>query len=87
MATLTIKDLTASKELDGKAMAAVAGGTSALPLLILDYTSVSTSFPVDNRSLQIGAQSNAVGSFNFGHVGQSNSQSQTSLQFGNALIA
>ena len=64
MTTLMIKDLTASKELDSKAMAAVAGGTSALPLLILDYTSVSTSFPVDNRSLQIGAQSNSTGSFN-----------------------
>jgi len=87
MTTLMIKDLTASKELDSKAMAAVAGGTSALPLLILDYTSVSTSFPVDNRSLQIGAQSNSTGSFNFGHVDQSNGLSQTSLQLGNALIA
>jgi len=89
MTTLMIKDLTASKELDSKAMAAVAGGTNntALPLLILDYTSVSTSFPVDNRSLQIGAQSNATGPFNFGHVDQSNSLSQTSLQLGNALIA
>jgi len=87
MATLMIKDLTASKELDGKAMAAVAGGTSALPLLILDYTSVSTSFPVHNHSGQFGYQANAVGPFNFGVVDQNNSQSQTSLQLGNALIA
>jgi hypothetical protein len=85
-----IKDLSASKDLDGKAMAAVAGGTtedSLLPLLILDYTSVSTSFPVHNRSAQVGYQANTVGSFNFGVVGQDNSQSQTSLQLGNVLTA
>jgi hypothetical protein len=91
MTTLTIKDLSASKELDGKAMAAVAGGTlverSPLPLLILDYTSVSTEFPVHNHSAQIGYQANEVGSFNFGGVDQSNSQSQTSLQLGNGLFA
>ena len=90
MATLMIKDLSAGKGLDGKAMATVAGGTTLeharLSLLILDYTSVSTSFPVGNRSAQIGVQSNDVGAFNFGRVGQSNSQGQTSLQFGNALI-
>jgi hypothetical protein len=35
MKTLMIKDLTASTELDGKAMAAVAGGTSYFPHLPL----------------------------------------------------
>ena len=90
MATLMIKDLSASKELDGKAMAAVAGGTlerAALPLLILDYTSVATSFPVDNHSAQIGVQANAVGPFNFGVVDQHNSSTQESNQFGNILLA
>lgn len=88
MTTLTIKDLSASEELDREAMTAVAGGTaeSILPL-VLSYTSVSTSFPVSNHSGQFGYQANAVGPFNFGVVDQSNSQSQTSLQLGNALIA
>jgi len=87
MATLMIKDLTASKELDGKAMAAVAGGTSSLLPIFLSYTSVATSFPVDNRSAQIGVQSNSVGAFNFGVVDQNNSSTQASVQLGNLLTA
>jgi hypothetical protein len=87
MATLMIKDLTASKELDGKAMAAVAGGTSSILPIFLAYTSVATSFPVENRSAQIGVQSNSVGAFNFGVVGQSNSSTQVSGQLGNLLTA
>ena len=87
MATLMIKDLTASKELDGKAMAAVAGGTASLLPIFLSYTSVATSFPVENRSAQIGVQSNSVGAFNFGVVGQSNSSTQVSGQLGNLLTA
>jgi hypothetical protein len=87
MTTLMIKDLTASKELDGKAMAAVAGGTASILPIFLGYTSVATSFPVHNHSAQVGYQANAVGPFNFGVVEQDNSQSQTSLQLGNALIA
>lgn len=89
MAILTIKDLSASKALDGKAMAAVAGGIreAALPLLLLDVTSVSTSFPVHNRSLQGSAQANAVGPFNFGVVDQHNSSAQESIQLGNLLLA
>ena len=88
MATLTIKDLSANKELDGKAMAAVAGGTSSvLPLLLVDVTKVSTSFPVRNRSLQGSAQANATGPFNFGVVDQHNSSEQKSIQLGNLLLA
>ena len=87
MATLMIKDLTASKELDGKAMAAVAGGTSSLLPIFLSYTSVATSFPVANHSAQVGVQSNSVGAFNFGVVGQSNSSTQVSGQLGNLLTA
>ena len=87
MATLMIKDLTASKELDGKAMAAVAGGTSSILPIFLAYTSVATSFPVANHSAQIGVQSNSVGAFNFGVVGQSNSSTQVSGQLGNLLTA
>lgn len=86
MATLMIKDLSASKELDGKAMAAVAGGNSILPI-VLGYTSVATRFPVRNSSAQIGVQSNSVGAFNFGVVHQSNDQTQTSEQLGNLLGA
>lgn len=88
MATLKMKDLSASKELDSKAMAAVAGGSGAsvLPLLV-SFTSVATSFPVDNRSAQVGIQSNEVGAFNFGVVGQSNNQAQVSAQLGNLLTA
>ena len=91
MATLTIKDLTASKELDGKAMAAVAGGSreshgSPLLLALLDVTSVSTSFPVDNWAVNESAQANAVGSFNFGAVDQSNNAYQGISQVGNVLI-
>ena len=91
MATLMIKDLTASKELDGKAMAAVAGGSleghgSPLSLLLLDITSVSTSFPVDNHAVNASAQANAVGSFNFGAVAQSNDAYQGISQVGNVLI-
>jgi hypothetical protein len=87
MATLTIKDLTASKELDGKAMAAVAGGNSELAALILSYTSVATSFPVYNDAANVGVQSNSVGSFNFGVVEQSNNQGQYIDQIGNLLGA
>jgi hypothetical protein len=90
MATLTIKDLTASKELDGKAMTAVAGGSreshSPLSLLLLDITSVSTSFPVDNWAVNGSAQANAVGSFNFGAVDQDNSAYQGISQVGNVLV-
>ena len=39
MKTLMIKDLTASTELDGKAIAAVAGGTSYFPHLPLVFVS------------------------------------------------
>ena len=86
MATLTIKDLTASKELDGKAMAAVAGGMgSELAALVLGYTSVATSFPVYNGAENVGIQSNSVGSFNFGAIDQSNSQGQYTEQLGNLL--
>jgi len=87
MATLMIKDLTASKELDGKAMAAVAGGTSSLLPIFLSYTSVATSFPVRNSNAQVGIQSNEVGAFNFGVVNQNNSQTQVSGQLGNLLGA
>ena len=91
MATLTIKDLTASREMDGKAMAAVAGGTreshgSPLSLLLLDITSVSTSFPVDNHAVNASAQANVAGSFNFGQVNQDNSAYQGISQVGNVLI-
>ncbi len=86
MATLTIKDLTASKELDGKAMAAVAGGMgSELAALVLGYTSVATSFPVYNAAENFSLQSNEVGSFNFGAVNQSNDSYQHSDQLGNLL--
>ena len=85
MATLTIKDLTASKELDGKAMAAVAGGTSGLAALVLGYTSIATSFPAYNGAENVGIQSNSVGSFNFGAIDQSNSQGQYTDQLGNLL--
>ena len=90
MATLTIKDLTASKELDGKAMAAVAGGSgdshSPLSLLLLDITSVNTSFPVESYAVNESVQANAVGSFNFGVVDQNNSAYQGISQLGNLLI-
>ena len=82
MTTLMIKDLTASTELDGKAMATVAGGWAPI---ILDYTSISTSFPVKNRSKQYNGQSNAVGSFNFGSISQNNDSTQDSVQIGNIL--
>ena len=85
--TLMIKDLSASKELDGKAMAAVAGGTSSILPIVLGYTSIATSFPVRNSSAQIGVQSNSVGAFNFGVVNQSNDQTQASDQLGNLLGA
>ena len=86
MATLTIKDLTASKELDGKAMAAVAGGMgSELAALVLGYTSVATSFPVHNDAENLSYQSNEVGSFNFGVINQSNDSYQQVEQLGNLL--
>ena len=87
MTTLMIKDLTASTELDGKAMAAVAGGmlSERMPLLFLDYTSISTSFPVKNRSKQLSGQSNSVGSFNFGVIDQDNNSEQKSALIGNVL--
>ena len=87
MSELMIKDLSASKELDSKAMAAVAGGTSSILPIFLAYTSVATSFPVHNRSAQVGIQSNEVGAFNFGVVNQNNSQTQISGQLGNLLSA
>ena len=87
MSELMIKDLSASEELDSKAMAAVAGGTSAILPIFLDVTSVATSFPVANHSAQIGVQSNSVGAFNFGVVKQSNDQTQASGQLGNLLGA
>jgi hypothetical protein len=87
MATLTIKDLPASKELDGKAMAAVAGGSSELAALVLGYTAIATSFPVYNGAANLGVQSNEVGSFNFGAVSQSNNQGQYVDQAGNLLGA
>ena len=87
MANLTIKDLTASKELDGKAMAAVAGGSSELAALVLGYTSIATSFPVYNDAANVGIQSNSVGSFNFGVVNQSNDSYQQIDQLGNLLGA
>jgi hypothetical protein len=88
MATLTIKDLTASKELDGKAMAAVAGGTSPeLAALVLGYTSIATSFPVYNAAENYSLQANEVGSFNFGVVNQSNNSGQYIDQAGNLLGA
>jgi hypothetical protein len=85
MANLMIKDLTASKELDGKAMAAVAGGSSELAALVLGYTSIATSFPVYNEGANVGIQSNSVGSFNFGVVNQSNDSHQHIDQLGNLL--
>ena len=87
MSELMIKDLSASEELDSKAMAAVAGGTSAILPIFLDVTSVATSFPVHNHSAQVGVQSNSVGAFNFGVVKQSNDQTQASGQLGNLLGA
>jgi hypothetical protein len=90
MATLTIKDLTASKELDGKAMAAVAGGNgepSPLSLALLSVTSVSTALPVYNAAENVGYQSNYVGPFNFGAVEQTNNQDQYANQLGNLLGA
>ena len=87
MATLMIKDLSASKALDGKAMASVTGGMAAILPFVLSYTSVATSFPVRNSSAQVGIQSNEVGAFNFGVVNQSNDQAQVSGQFGNLLGA
>ena len=91
MATLMIKDLTASKELDGKALAAVAGGSreghgSPLSLLLLDITSVSTSFPVENWAVNESVQANGVGSFNFGAVDQNNNAYQGISQVGNLLL-
>ena len=89
MATLTIKDLVASKELDSKAMTAVAGGNSEhvpFPALALfDLTSVSTTFAVDNWAANESAQANGVGPFNFGNVTQANSSHQHIDQLGNAL--
>ena len=82
MTTLMIKDLTASTELDGKAMATVTGGWAPI---ILDYTSISTSFPVKNRSKQLSGQSNSVGSFNFGVIDQDNNSEQKSALIGNVL--
>jgi hypothetical protein len=90
-----IKDLTESKELDSKAMAAVAGGmledlpvsAAMLDALVLNYTGISTSFPVENSSWQFAAASNNVGPFNFGSVNQSNNQVQISGQVGNVLSA
>jgi hypothetical protein len=91
MATLTIKDLMASKELDGKAMAAVAGGTSEpgyvpLSLALVDLTTVSTTFAVDNWAANASAQENYAGPFNFGLLAQNNDSYQGINQAGNTLI-
>jgi predicted Rossmann-fold nucleotide-binding protein len=91
MATLTIKDLVESKELDSKAMAAVVGGMGSMEELaarfpfILNLTSVSTSFPVSNETRQWAEAYNHVGDFNFGNVNQSNNQVQVAGQVGNIL--
>jgi len=90
MATLTIKDLTASKELDSEAMAAVAGGglehvSSPLSLALFDITTVSTAFPVYNDAANVSYQANEVGPFNFGVVNQSNNSYQHIDQLGNLL--
>jgi hypothetical protein len=91
MATLTIKDLMASKELDSKAMTAVAGGSSehaSFPAVALfDLTSVSTTFAVDNWAANASAQANGVGPFNFGNVAQANNSHQHIDQAGNGLGA
>ncbi len=93
MATLIIKDLVESKELDSKAMAAVVGGMGSMEELaarfpfILNLTSVSASFPVSNVTRQWAEASNHVGDFNFGNVNQSNNQVQVAGQIGNILGA
>lgn len=95
MTTLMIKDLAVSEEMDRKAMAAVAGGRleempisrDLLGALVLNYTGISTSFPVRNSNVQFAAASNSVGAFNFGDVNQSNTQVQISGQVGNVLAA
>jgi hypothetical protein len=91
MATLTIKDLMASKELDSKAMTAVAGGhgeQAPFPAVALfDLTSVSTTFAVDNWAANASAQANGVGAFNFGNVTQANNSNQYIDQAGNVLGA
>ena len=91
MATLMIKDLTASKELDSKAMAAVAGGTgepgyTPLSLALVDLTTVSTTFAVDNWAANASAQENYAGPFNFGLATQNNDSYQGITQVGNTLI-
>jgi len=90
MTTLMIKDLTESKELDSKAMAAVVGGHMPMDMLggfLLSYTGISTSFPVHNDSKQLAIAENRVGAFNFGNVSQSNNQFQISGQTGSILAA
>jgi hypothetical protein len=87
MTTLTIKDLTVSKELDSKAMAAVAGGHSELAALLLGYTEISTQFPVFNAAENFSYQDSQVGAFNFGNVAQTNSSQQHVDQAGNGLGA
>lgn len=95
MTTLTIKDLAKSEDLDREAMTALAGGRleempisrDLLGALILNYTGIDTSFPVDNSSHQFAFASNSVGAFNFGNVNQSNNQVQISGQVGNVLAA
>lgn len=93
MATLIIKDLVESKQLDREAMAAVAGGMGSMEelaarfpfILDLNVVSTSTAFPVTNVTRQWAEASNAVGPFNFGNVAQTNNQVQVAGQVGNFL--
>ena len=87
MTTLTIKDLAVSKELDGKAMAAVAGGHSELAAMLLGYTDIRTQFPVFNGAENVSFQGSQVDAFNFGNVAQTNSSQQHVNQAGNGLGA
>lgn len=91
MAKILISDLTDSRELDARAMAAVRGGTgtgAGDPLaLILNSISNFTAFESANTSNQAAVASNSVGAFNFGVVIQDNNQTQLSNQSGNALGA
>jgi hypothetical protein len=94
MTTLTIKDLTVSKELDGKAMAAVAGGSmeyaqsahSPMLMGLFGLSMARTDFPVGNCAANESLQANGAGPFNFGMTTQSNDSYQGVTQAGNTLI-
>lgn len=86
MAKLIISDLTESKALDSKAMAAIRGGTDPLAIA-LNTIANSTEFASANFSGQAAVASNSVGPFNFGVVTQNNTQGQESNQLGNTLSA